>query len=593
MVQLQYAAAVVALVAAAALAGLPLVAAFGVRLDEDVQAALAPMFGVATASIFGWYWSSTVGGPLAGPLLAFVATMAVVGVGLLVAQRDHLAALARSATRAAALVAVDVAVLTAIFLPLVPLGRFTSVSLGNNDVASYALVTDSLLRDGVDGEDHVEAIDLGDVAQGDVFGAYTFLGVGASILQQPAWKITWVAMGAAHVLCVLALTSLGRVVFGAARLPSAVVAIAACSTYLFLYMAGQYFLAQLIGIAAVTLLVVVLAASGAAPAAILPALGASAALLVSLVMCYPHMALVGAPGWSLPPLAAASRWGLRGMTRVVATGVGAAVVAAAVISERLIASIKRTLELGDNVQGFNIPTIAPSQVFGFQRQLAYPWSTATIAASVAIGLVAVLAFWAAARRRDHSAFAAAAIVLVAFGVYGVLIVTAGREAYTAAKWLAFFQPMVFVSVVCLALAAIAGHRWAGLRSVSALGGACVAAIAMNGHTAVEPVYRQVGSVLSVELAAINESKDVRALDEVNVDLPSFWETLWSVYFLRERFVSPVSAYYYPMAPPQTDAWTLRRLDAVPQPMPSGTIQLTEHYVLLPPVDVPVAAPGAP
>ena len=73
----------------------------------------------------------------------------------------------------------------------------------------------------------------------------------------------------------------------------------------------------------------------------------------------------------------------------------------------------------------------------------------------------------------------------------------------------------------------------------------------------------------VELSTLTSSPAFDDVDELNIDLGPYWESMWAAYFLRDHHLHLVQPTYYAVSSP-TATWTLLRRDA---PVPPGTVEV--------------------
>lgn len=582
MIHLQFLLASVLVLGIIVAAGMPVVALALPRLRHEVVLAAAPIIGLAVLATFGWYWCSFVDGGLHPALLVFAMCCAVIGVALISISKTPVEW--RVVRRLAAVVAVQLAAFGALSLPMTSAGEFTSVSIGNNDVASYALVADHLMDHGFSATDRVVGVSLAREAQEDVFGAYVLLTAAASGTARPLWKVTSVGMAVASVAAVLALVAFSRRVFGLGSLASGVLSIASCNTFLFSFMAGHYFLSQVLGIACAALLTTLLAEPEKVPWR--PLVAVAALVMAAFVLTYPHMLIVGAPVWAGVALVAVAQRSWHAFRRSLVIGAVGAMAVGLTLPVRAFGAVSRTLTLGTGLQGFPIAALSPAEVLGLQRSLSWPPSPITVVAST-VAVVMLTGFAMLALRHERRVAVTAVYALVSSAaVYLLLLVRYGDHGYPAAKWIAFFQPTVVVSAGALAALSIARMpRFqtaprATREGIALACGALATVIAFNGHAAFEPAYAGEAAVVEDDLYTLAEAPSLERVSSVNLDVPTFWETLWGVYFLRDRVVYPVSPYYYPPANAEAP-WTLVRRDALAEGLPSETVPVNQTYVLVP------------
>ncbi|HEX2039286.1 MAG TPA: hypothetical protein VHF47_06075 [Acidimicrobiales bacterium] len=559
------------------LVGWPVKALVLGRAGREDDAVVTPIVGLAVVQLFSWYWASQERGLESGIRLlvagAAIAS-AVIAVARLLRQRRR-PTMPRWVPMTAAVLVLTGGLFTFHHGSAIVDGDFAPVSAGNNDIAAYAFVAQHLGEHGLTLDDHLANYEIAVVAKRDVFGAYAFVSAMSALTGRPTWQVILPAMLAATFLCALAAYCLVRRV-AVGRATALVVALAACSTFLFVYLQVNYFLSQVLGTAAAAALLLVYADAVGAPLdrQLWRPVVLASCVSVSLLLTYPHMAFLAPPVVAAMAMVAALARA-RAVRSLVppAVRLGLLVVipllaTLALLPGRFRSSVERTLDLSDSAAGWPLPFLTPLQFLGFQRSFPRHQPAALVVGSAVLALASLwCARWLSRRRAAPTLVAAAggvalATYLVAYLRYGY--------SYNQWKWGTFFAPFLVVGLavpIVLVAGEVARHRRHARAAVPVL---VATALLVVGTANARTASLGIVQVVDGSMEELGDSAAVRALPAVNIDLSPYWETMWAAYFLTEAGVGtihPVSASYLTGSAAHAE-WTLQRTDD-PRPLLPG------------------------
>lgn len=545
----------------------------------------APLFGLGLLSLFGWYWLEYGSGGMADglPILLAIATLANGVVLLRLRGRFWIE---RPSLRG---------VLSVCFLTLMVFagvayhyqdglrGELTTATLGNNDVASYSLISQNLEHGGFGDPGPVVGNDLGAVARVDASGAMIFLASTAQVSGLETYQTTVPIIGLAALLVALACASLaGRIVSGSA-LRTVTIGLAAIAPYLFVYNATMYFLSQALSIAPIiALLVVYLAVADRRHdrSEVICGIATIALLEVPVLLTYPHMAVLAQPLILGIAWIADGPHDLLGRAKrlAIAASAGLALAALAVLPA-LRGAIERANALVDVDAGWPLGLLGPLHVLGFQRfpsmvDLASPGPTSQryLVETLIVGVAVVGATLILIKNDRRHAWLGGAATLAVF-VSHRFVYQAEGYSYRQWKWVSFFQPILstaLVAVLCAGIVVLV-RRYERARLARMILGVVVAVVWIGfltvraqTLTGFDAQWTRVDS----ELAGL-QAVDATNLRVVNLDLAPYWETMWGVYFVAPVRSRLAQESYYGRSP-QTARWTLRASEpgsgeATPEP----------------------------
>ncbi len=146
------------------------------------------------------------------------------------------------------------------------------------------------------------------------------------------------------------------------------------------------------------------------------------------------------------------------------------------------------------------------------------------------------------------------------------------------KWISFLQPLLALAL--LAPLAAWARRWPKRSTLPALvllimGTANVRACERLRHDVDEGV-----NWVSPDLGFLGDSPALDDVDELNVDLAPFWETMWAVVALEPRRVYLRETSSTPNRPTEGQKWTLVRRMHIPADAADDVRTVNESYALV-------------
>jgi hypothetical protein len=163
----------------------------------------------------------------------------------------------------------------------------------------------------------------------------------------------------------------------------------------------------------------------------------------------------------------------------------------------------------------------------------------------------------------------ATILVVVLGSYLIIYQREGGPTYRQWKWIVFFAPL-FVAAFCgvVLLAAEAAKRFPAIQRAAALGVGAYAVVVLLLSTSAgvsESIATPRGWYSEVSLDQINldGTPALRGIDQINVDVNEYWESMWMAYFLRDKQIYLARPTYYPSAAPIGDIWLQRNDSGAP------------------------------
>lgn len=561
----------------------------------------APVAGLAVLSLFAWYWSD-LGGPLSVgvPVLVALAVVAAAVVAWRTGRRPSFGRANLPLLAELAVVTVVTAVLCAVnFAAPLRLDYLTTTAFANNDAAAWVQSGEHLEELSLDDPGNVADYDFGASSKTNGFGGIVLLGAAAGLSGYDVWKVGMIGLFAAVGLVVLCTGRLVRHVTGLPPWLCGAVAGAAVSPLLFWYSVGNYFLGQMMAMAVVPCLALA-ARAAAEPGRRRDRVGLTvlvALCLFLLLSTYPHMAVLAIPLVG-PAALVGPRQGIVGRFLRIAELSAVALAAAMLVAPTLTRlSLERAIDLGSTSAGWSLPAFLPTELLGFGRTVNPQVSAARIVGSIVIvAVVVILAVRVRSSRPVASAYALALAGTV-LGTYALVYLTEGGPTYQQWKWISYLQPIF--AAVALGMVAVWIVRQLDRRRRAAGPVAAVVVLALvgtvatvNGSDALSAGMRgSTNLVADLALAGLHESPALDDLDEVNVRLSPFWETMWASYFLRPRTAYLLQPSYYAITP-ATAAWTLERISYGPLPAGQGERTINEMYRLVEEPQPPFSAGGA-
>lgn len=558
------------------------------------------LVGAALATGVGWYWSSWSGAGVRA-LLPWMLAVNLVPfvVCVILSGRLPSPALALDPSTvgrrvvltcgiAISLIAAVLVVFSIHYQSVFREPESTPLSIGNNDVASYALSAQHLLDHGFDDPGPFVGHSIGTAVKRDITGAFLFLALTSTVSFTDVREIEMVALVFALYTCAAGVAGLimrMACVPWAAALGISVVATASSTVY---YSAYHVFTAQLLAMG--TALVMIRVAIDIAVVGhrrswnkSIPLVGLLAVLGVWLVLDYPHMTFLTMPVvvlfgimWCL-----GNSISIRDATvsslRVAALIVLGLLGTALLVPTRYVVALRIFDGIGTAVAGWPLGRLTFGQLLGLARFPNPPTGTAVpltnsksaFVAAGSIGLVVtaccvvvVISIFQRIPAGDRRAR-----LLVHMGVLSLPIIMATflylhyGETYQGWKGAVYFQPLLPAAVLTLA--------WVGVKWLLPRAG---------GWTMVVLRMGIVGSWFIATLSSdapwrkteekfLKVDRDLRevallvtsSVPELNLNIGGsspFWDNMWAGYFLNDKVLYPVAPSYIGQQPSGAD-WTLR------------------------------------
>jgi hypothetical protein len=283
------------------------------------------------------------------------------------------------------------------------------------------------------------------VARTDVTGAYILLNFVRQLTSVNLHQILIPTLGIANLFVTHALY---KIIRRTTKLKSIVVMLLAIfpqSTFMSMYLMGNYFLAQIVAMAAsIMLLDVLLTCDSHILSSFKRAFKNLWVVSVSvgiLLLTYPHMAFVVPPMLILVVFPMVRRLQFSRFLFVMAV-LGASAVL--VLLGKFDVAFQRMKDLaGDKINGWPLPGLYPSEVLGFQwSESLNPSNTDLVLSVVLVLLVALSVF--VSRRREIFGFPSVHVLVWMGGTYIYMYWSSGAS-YRQWKWITYFQPFLITA----------------------------------------------------------------------------------------------------------------------------------------------------
>lgn len=545
--------------------------------------------GAAVFAVVLWYWSSLTG---SGAAVAVPAIMAAVLPLWYLARRGERppvrpAQFAREVALFIAVAAAAVGVFTLHYPDYWNADSGGAVTLGNNDVAYYALAAQHLTHSGFDDPGRFLSHDLGEATRADITGAFFLLSTASIVTQQDVARISMVVATFALVAVLAALARLLRTMSGMPLWAGIAAGTVAVASETFFYSVYQVFIAHLLAVAVMVLLLdVAMSIARSSADGTAPRLTARRALFrdalriavleVWLVMVYPHMAFLTLPfivalavTWNIGEahvLASARRTILRSIVAIF----GGFVLVGLLLPERMLVAARITFGIGGAVAGWSLGRVTPGQLIGVVGFPSPPTGTAVpsladaalpLGALTSMTAVAILVLVASI---PASVTRARVMTSIVIGVVPFLVATAlfsrYGEVYQGWKGPLFFQPLAPIAALT-AVWFISGlfqfaRRSPRGRAIAFAGAAFMMFIlTLDAAGLGRHEFRGIDRDLRVAAARVDDL----GIDSLNLDIggPSaFWDNMWAGYLIDDIELYPVEQTYLRPALPRA-SWTLR------------------------------------
>jgi hypothetical protein len=418
-------------------------------------------------------------------------------------------------------------------------GYLTAAS-GNGDVASYALVTDHLWSHGFSSVGRLLGTDLGLAGKTDVNGAFSFLAFSRSLLPGTPNQMMLPALVAAMSCLAWSLVSLLQITTSLDRRLIQFVSLIPQTVFMMFYIAGNYFLSQILGTAFIISMVSVSIAPGTSESSFWILTRRNSSLLflsAGMLLSYPHMLFISLP--LLLCLSIAPRPKLSSILHPV-TIFGMISLSIFLIPGRFSVALERLRSLaGNTVSGWPLPGTVPTQWMGLQT------SETSSASNLEVGLsllfLTMVLIGGVKNFRSHE-FRLPILRLLLFVVctYAYVYFVSG-ESYRQWKWITFFQPLfVVASVAALTILLLkkTGHYFLSAATVACVGLCCMNIASSTNYG------RQLSTLgVSAGLAKINQDPNIRGLSAINIKAGPFLSSMWPAALVDKRTSILDPSYY--------------------------------------------------
>ena len=421
---------------------------------------------------------------------------------------------------------------------------YLSAASPNGDIAAYAQIAQHIEHHSFVEAGRIGGANLGSVARTDVTGAYVLVNFVRQVTSVNLHQILLPTLGIANLFVAHALYKLLR---RATTLKSAMVALLAVfpqSTFMSMYLMGNYFLAQIMAMAAsLVLLEILLSAESYVQFSVKSAiknLWIIAVPVVVLLLTYPHMAFVVPPILILVIAPKMFRSQFRLFILVIAmVGSGAVLL----LLGKFAVAFQRMKDLaGDNINGWPLPGLYPSEIFGLQWSESIKPMNSDLVASVVLVLLVIASIFVI-RQSGGNGLPSVSILFWMGGSYIYMYLSSG-VSYRQWKWITFFQPFLLMAALvpmCVAIFMIMKNRKITLPFVCLLLGGLVAG---NYQRTTSYSHGVVTGTYLVEKTTAQLGSELGDLKRLNIKTGPYLESMWPAYFARNQETNILDPSYY-------------------------------------------------
>lgn len=536
-----------------------------------------PIIGVATISVVGWYSLKIADLGVSVPFRA----LAVVAVGGLI---GHLVSEWPTSWRHFGLLAkgfapdqISIVLFGILWWPLLVKEGLT-IAGTNGDVANYAEIAQHILGNGFDSPGHIVGANLGSQSAQDVTGAYAFLAAGLAVLGVEVNRVllpilaSAVAMMAHFTWCVIA-EVVPRVTFRWIAL-----AVFPQVTYMFAYLNGNYFLAQILGMASTAgvFLCAINLRNEIVQTSSMPFMpGASlVACQITLLMVYPQMAFVVIPLVVITVMPSAP------FRKKFLGRIGLCfVLSVMTVPERFLLAARRAVNLAqDSTNGWPLPNLNPADVLGLTSSELSKFDAFAMLTTVFF----VLSFFAALVshfRSGESLMPENRSMLAR--IFGALLLSwlyvawSSPDSYRQWKWITFFSPMLLTA---WALVIFTSLRFRNGRVMIAIFLAwVVVSVGVKSQKYIEAVALTT-PVVGPDLVDLRNDPYILSERTINLKTGPHLESMWPAVFIQNSELVFLDETYYPVTEPRPGP-TLVRTDFLISP--ERVVPLNSSFSLVP------------
>jgi hypothetical protein len=421
---------------------------------------------------------------------------------------------------------------------------YLSAASPNGDIAAYAQIAQHIEHHSFVEAGRIGGANLGSVARTDVTGAYVLVNFVRQVTSVDLHQILLPTLGIANLFVAHALFKLLR---RTTKLKPAVVVLLAVfpqSTFMSMYLMGNFFLAQIMAMAAsIVLLEILLSADSHVLSSFkfaIKNIWIIAVPVVVLLLTYPHMAFVVPPILILVVVPKMFKSQFRHFVLVTAmVGSGAVLL----LLGKFSVAFQRMKDLaGDKVNGWPLPGLYPSEIFGLQWSESLKPTNGDLVASVVLLLVVVVSIFVI-RRRGSNGLPSVSILIWLGGTYMYMYWSSG-VSYRQWKWITFFQPFLLTAALvpmCIAIFLIMKNRRMALPLVCLL---LSGLIAGNYQRTMSYSDGVVTGTYLVEKKTAQLGRELGGLKRLNIKTGPYLESMWPAYFARNQETNILDPSYY-------------------------------------------------
>ena len=421
---------------------------------------------------------------------------------------------------------------------------YLSAASPNGDIAAYAQITQHIEHHSFVEAGRIGGANLGSLARTDVTGAYVLVNFVRQVTSVDLHQILLPTLGIANLFVAHALFKLLRRTTKLKPVVVVLLAVFPQSTFMYMYLMGNFFLAQIMAMAAsLVLLEILLSADSHVLSSFKFAtknLLMISVPVVVLLLTYPHMAFVVPPILILvvAPKMLKSQFRLFILvTAMVGTG------AVLLLLGKFSVAFQRMKDLaGDKINGWPLPGLYPSEIFGFQWTESLKPTNGDLVASVVLLLVVVVSIFAI-RQRGSNGLPSVSILVWMGGTYVYMYWSSG-VSYRQWKWITFFQPFLLTAALvpmCIAFFLTLKNRRMALPLVCLL---LSGLIVGNYQRTMSYSDGVVTETYLVEKKTAEIERDLEDLKELNVKTGPYLESMWPAYFADHQVTNILDPSYY-------------------------------------------------
>lgn len=541
---------------------------------RDSTLVLTPLWGIYPLAQVSWTWSevSDSGLHLVQPLTVALFACLSALIGWRKWRRCSRSAFMRSTKAAVAIPAglfvVAAAMWVIVYHPYFALHYVTPVTLGNYDIAAFAIGAEHLRIHGFADAGNIAGIRLGMVIRSDTFATFALDLLPATLLRRAVWLTSESTLFTGWVLIVAQLYVLIQRGFRKPKVAAALASLTAIATPLMWFVVGHGYMSQMFGTALFFGGLTVVLAMRLDRRGVVAASVQLGIISAALWLLYPFVAIV------MPVLAFAIRLGavsMRRMFRFVAlaaiTAVAQWVISAVLALSRFPVGFDQAVGQGNAIAGWPLPAFYPQEILGFTSSFAkfspdHRWIGSV--PIIAFLLVGTAMLWK--RVTDRLVLMALA---VGFGSYVAIYIRSG-VSYQQWKWAAFMTPLLVASFALMLTGIVqwmaryakaTDIRRLRLASVALVVPVLISTYAWNTYRMTDKSFSldQKTSYVQPQLATAAGNETVESLPQLGLRINA-WDEMWITSFFPKTTMYHFAFYnYYPVVRVR-DVWMLERKD---------------------------------